>query len=165
MDEELKRALALDDKARADAERDDWHRAWQAKRAAAPAGVDDVDAWLAARAKPKPAPQPQRQQPQHTVTLDAATQKLWNSWCDRRILEFVDGPLFNAIAEAFSIFRGKERQHMREHVANEIKKQLDVEATKLREEIAGLRIGTVVGRSVLRGEINDLMKTKTKART
>ena len=46
---------------------------------------------------------------------------------------------------------------------DEIKKQLDAEAVKLREEIAGLRIDTVVGRSVLRGEINDLMKKKTRA--
>jgi hypothetical protein len=32
----------------------------------------------------------------------------------------------------------------------------------LREEIAGLRMDTVVGRSVLRGEINELRETNMK---
>ena len=165
MDEELKRALALDDEARADAERDEAYWAWRAKRSAAPAGVD-VDEWLASRPKLKPIPQPQQQQPQVT-TMAFEVQKLWDAWFDARIQKWVGhkSRLFNAVAEAFSLFRVEERKHMREHVADEIKKQLEAEATKLREEIAGLRIDTVVGRSVLRGEINNLMKTKTKART
>ncbi len=167
--EELERVFAADDKAKASFERDEWQCAQRAKRSAAPAGVD-VDEWLASRPKPKPMPQPQRQQPQQQrPVLDRETQILWNSWCDRRILKFVgpDGALFNAMAEAFALFREAERKHMREHVADEIKKQLDAEATKLREEIAGLRIDEVVGRSVLRGEINELREAgaKKKART
>jgi hypothetical protein len=51
---------------------------------------------------------------------------------------------------------------MHEHVAAEIKKHLDAEATKLREEISGLRIDEVVGRSVLRGELNELRETGMK---
>jgi hypothetical protein len=43
-----------------------------------------------------------------------------------------------------------------------VHERLTAETTKLREEIAGLRIDTAVNRSVPRGEINNLMKTKAR---
>ena len=73
----------------------------------------------------------------------------------------------DALVEGISLIRADERDYMREYVAEEIKKQIDAEAAKLREEISGLRMDTVVGRSVLRGEINKLreasMKKKARA--
>ena len=150
---EIKAACEASDRLNAEFERDEWLRARQRARQSAPAGVD-VEEWLASRpvAKlPRPAPQ------QPSTTLDPETQAKWDRWCDRRIAKMI-GPRsnhFNAIAEAISLIRRQWRE------------EIAAEAKKLREEISGLRIDEVVGRSVLRGEINELREAgaKKKART
>ena len=160
---EIRAACEAADLLNAELDRDGWLRARERARRSAPAGVD-VDEWLASRpvAKP-PRPAPQQQ----STAMDAATQAKWDRWADKRTLKMI-GPgskYFDAIAEALSMVRREEREHMRAHVADEIKKlQTDLasEATKLREEISGLRIDEVVGRSVLRGEINELRETRKK---
>lgn len=166
--EELARAFALDDKARADAERDEWQCAQRTKRLATPAGVNRAE-WIATRSKPKPMPPPQQQ----ASVMDPVTQQAWDRWVMAHIENaFAKRPIFSekqtdALAEGISLIRADERDYMREYVAEEIKKQIDAEAAKLREEISGLRMDTVVGRSVLRGEINKLreasMKKKARA--
>ena len=160
--EERERAIQEADRLQAEFERDECQLAKQS----VPAGVD-LREWLASRPKQTtPKPQPQ------VATMTPEVQKLWDGWCDRRIIKMFepDAVLFELLAEIVSLLRAEEREHMCTHVANEIKKlrtDLDAEATKLRDEISGLRIDTVVGRSVLRGEINELRETgmKKKVRT
>ena len=98
--------------------------------------------------------------------MSPEVQKRWDKWADGRILKSFD-EFLDEFVETYTKFIGKEvsamvddeRKKMREHVAKELQ--------KLREEISGLRIDTVVGRSVLRGELNELRETtmKKKART
>ncbi len=94
---------------------------------------------------------------QQANVLDPVAQEAWNRWCDQRILKlFKPGALLgNVISETISLVRAEWR------------KEIAAEAEKLREEISGLRIDEVVGRSVLRGEINELREAgvKKKART
>src|SRR5512139_2096546 len=130
--------------------------------------------WRRARRKTQSAPveivrktYEQRPAPQ-TTTMSAEAQKQWDKYVDSRVLKMFrkGGVLHDALAETISRLRTAERQHMRERVADEIKNlRTDINVEKLREEISALRIDNVVNRSVLRGEINSLMKTKTKART
>jgi hypothetical protein len=163
MSEEIARLFALDDAARADAERDEWLRARRAKRAAAPTGIDDVDEWFASRPKPKPMPQ---QQPQQVAVMDSSSQAAWDRWIKNHIavaLEDHRKKLVKAIGQAMSEYVHKrldaEAAKLREHVADEIKNL----RTGLDTEIGGLRADGVITRAVLRGEINAMMKPKTKA--
>ena len=155
--EERERAIREADWLKAEFELDEWRRAQGAKQSQRQREAGELTYGQ----------QPQQQE--QIADLSPAVQRRWDAWFDARFDARVQkwvghkSRLFNAMVEAFSLFREEERKHMGEHVADEIKKQLDAEAVKLREEIAGLRIDTVVGRSVLRGEINDLMKKKTRA--
>lgn len=159
-----------DDAARKEFEIWEWRRAQRAERSV-PTGVNREE-WLS---RPKPAvPKPQQsvqQQQQQIAELSPAVQKRWDDWADRRIKRMIGrgSVLFNAIAEAISILRRTEREHMRAYVADEIKKlrtdHLDAEATKLRDEISSLRMDMVVGRSVLRGELNEVREATMKKKT
>ncbi len=70
-----------------------------------------------ARVLPRPQPQPQPQ-PQSAATMDDATQRRWDRWCDRRIKRMIEGPLKETIAQVLV----HERKAMREHVAAAIAK-------------------------------------------
>ena len=156
MDEGLRKRIAD--------ECDEWMREREHMRRSAPAGVD-IDEWHASRIKPQRVISPPPPQPS-VVNLNPEAQARWNKWADGRILKSLDAFLDEFI-ETYTKFIGKEvsamvddeRKKMREHVAAELQ--------KVREEISGLRIDTVVGRSVLRGEINELREAgaKKKART
>jgi hypothetical protein len=146
-------ACRQDDAARKEFELWEWQRVQRAKRST-PAEI------VYKTYERRPAPQ--------TTTMSAEAQKQWDRYVDGRVLKMFSkgGVLHDALAETISRLRTAERQHMRERVADEIKNlRTDINVEKLREEIAGLRIDNVVNRSVLRGEINSLMKTKAKART
>jgi hypothetical protein len=131
-------------------------RARERARQSAPTGIPDPEGWLAARRLAK-LPRPAPPQPS-AITLSPEVQKRWDEWADNRIQKFMNGfmeeyteALFNKIGKEVSEMVDDERAKMREHVAKELQ--------KVREEISGLRIDEVVGRSVLRGEINELRET------
>jgi hypothetical protein len=141
--EERERAIREADRLKAEFELDEWRRAQGAKQSQRQRQAGELVYKTYGQ-------QPQQQE--QIADLSPAVQRRWDAWFDARFDARVQkwvghkSRLFNAMAEAFSLFREEERKHM-----------------GLREEIAGLRIDTVVGRSVLRGEINDLMKKKTRA--
>ena len=156
---EIEAVCRESDRLNAEFERDEWQRAQRAKQSA-PAGVD-FEEWQRSRPRP-PKPKPQ------VTTMAPEVQKLWDAWFDARVQKWVGhkSRLFNAIAEAFSLFREEERKHMHEHVVAEIKKQLDAEATKLRDEFAAeigsLRADQAINRAVMKGEVTQL-KSKSDA--